>query len=186
MSIYIITGILVCIMFINSTKKDLTEAKASPERLHIHHRGVYRRFNEIHHLIENNNEENLKNLINLLMFNGSDVMISKNGISIRRKRTHKKIYHIEAEKLQKTALYNYTMEPLGEIFGSWMSQLYHIKCIDANLGMKCNGPNQPHCCIQTYQEVELPEYGMERIYTGYICAHLFSNRINSEIFKIHD
>lgn len=170
----IITGILVCIMFINFTKKDLTEAKASPERLHIHHKGVYRRFNET----KNNNEESL---INLLMLNGSDAMILKNRI-FRRKRTYKEIYHIEAEKLQKTALCNYTIEPLEEIFGGWISQLYHIKCIDTNLGMKCNGSNQPHCCIQTYQEVELPEYGKERIYTGCICAYLSSNKKNSEIF----
>lgn len=179
MSMYIITGILVCIMFINSTKKDLTEAKASSERHHIHHKGVYRRFNEIHHTIENNNEESL---INLLMLNGSDDMISKNRISDRRKRSHE-TYFIEAESLQKTAVCNYTMEPLEEIFGGWVSQLYHIKCIDGNLGMKCNGPNQPHCCMQTYQEVKLPEYGMQRIYTGCICAYVYSARINFEKFN---
>lgn len=182
MSMYIITGILVCIMFINSTKKDLTEAKASPERLHIHHKGVYRRFNEIHHLIENNNEESL---INLLMLNGSDVMISKNQISVRRKRRNKEIYYKKAKTLQETALCNYTIEPFKIFNGSWISQLYHIKCIDGNLGMKCNGPNQPHCCIQIYQEIELPEYGMERIYTGCICAYIFSNRIKSEYLKIN-
>ena len=165
---YIITGILVCIMFINSTKKDLTEAKASSERHHIHHKGVYRRFNEIHHTIENNNEESL---INLLMFNGSDDMISKNRISDRKKRSHE-TYFIEAESLQKTAVCNYTMEPLEEIFGGWVSQLYHIKCIDGNLGMKCNGLNQPHCCMQTYQEVKLPEYGMQR-FTRDAYVHTF-------------
>ncbi|KOX78190.1 hypothetical protein WN51_09549 [Melipona quadrifasciata] len=85
------------------------------------------------------------------------------------------MYVMDVSKLQNASICSYTVEPVGEEFGNRiLKNLHHIKCNPNNLGNRCQS-NQPHCCIQTYDKIDLSIPGkaneMVTIYTGCVCAH---------------
>ncbi|KAK9305985.1 hypothetical protein QLX08_003215 [Tetragonisca angustula] len=172
MSLYAIVGILVCILFVNFTEKEFIEARRiEPERFHVRHEGIYRQLREIRHLLESSNRGKTKSSLTI-----DDVSMSS-MITPRQRRNLgiDSMYVMNVSKLQNASICSYTIEPVGEEFGDRiLKNLHHIKCKPNNLGNRCQS-NQPHCCIQTYDEIDLSIPGkaneMVTIYTGCVCAH---------------
>ncbi|XP_033366968.1 uncharacterized protein LOC117243515 [Bombus vosnesenskii] len=186
MSLYTIVGIIVCILLVNFTEKEFTEARIRSERFHVRHQGIYRQLRRVRHLIESSNQWRSKNLSKI----NDDGAVWMNSIAAQRKRRNLEIINdgfvVEVSRLQNASICNYTIEPVGEIFGSRvLSNLHHIKCNPTDLGNRCQS-NKPHCCIQTYEIIDLPIPNKANepvtIYTGCVCAHLHT--IKAKNFKM--
>lgn len=167
MSLYAIVGILVCILLVNFTEKEFIEARRiESKRFHVRHEDIYRQLREIRNLLKSSNREKTKSSLKI-----DDVSMIT---SRQRRNLEIDMYMMDVSKLQNVSICSYTVEPVGEEFGDRiLKNLHHIKC-NNNLGNRCQS-NQPHCCIQTYDEIDLSIPGkaneMVTIYTGCVCAH---------------
>ena len=170
MSLYAIVGILVCILLVNFTEKEFIEARRiEVERFHVRHKGIHRHLHKIHHLLETNNREGTKSSLTI------DDVSMNSMITPRKRRNLVDLYTMHVSKLQNASICSYTIEPVGEEFANRIPKnLHHIKC-NRNHGNRCQSDNKPHCCIQTYEEIDLSIPGkankMMTLYTGCVCAH---------------
>lgn len=177
----IAVGVIACIIFLNLARNALTEAKKLPvEEYHVRHRGIHRYLEKIHRHIDRKNRENSEPHPR----REEEKNAWKNSLSARVKRHHASALNdfiLEVSTLQNASVCNYTLEPVGEEFGIWMStNLHHIKCNSDVIGNKCQN-KRPYCCIQTFEIIDLPfpnkPSQQVKIYTGCLCAYPRINKL---------